>query len=104
MPKSRRSKGKHPHSSKKAKAIERQMSGIQRTATPPAPRPAVVDSVQPEAVPGAPTAPKPAAASAEVHARAITTQYHFIVDELKKIGILAGIILVILIILSIILS
>jgi hypothetical protein len=105
MPKSRHGKGRH-HRSKKSKAIERQLSVIQRTATAPGPGPVAVDMAQPETVSEAPSAPaEPAAPALTAPApKAITTQYHFIVDELKRIGILAGIILVILIILSIILS
>jgi hypothetical protein len=103
MPKSRHGKGKHHHKSKKSKAIERQLSGIQRTATAPETRPAAVDMAQPEAVSEA--VPVSAAQAVTTPTlKAITSQYHFIVDELRRIGILAGIILVILIILSIILS
>lgn len=102
MPKSRHGK-KHPHGSKKSKAIQRQMSGIQRTPAAAVPGPAAVDVYEPEAVPE--TTPAPAAtATTTPIPRAITGQYHFIIDELKRIGILAGIILVILIILSLILS
>jgi hypothetical protein len=90
--KSRAGKGKHPHQSKKSKAIRRQeATRIQPHKT--------VDSPQPAAV-----ATKPAAEAASTLEKTRTIQYPFIVSELRRIGILAGIILVILIILALILS
>ncbi len=92
MPKSRHGKGKHPHSSKKSKAKERQSALTQR--------PAVMAVRKPEAAIEIPPEPAVTAAPAKVMA----PQYPYFVDELKRIGILAGIILVILIVLSITLS
>jgi len=89
--KSRHGKGKHPHHSKKSKAIQRRQAGViqqqpdSATAAPAAP-------VQPAPVPTAAATPK-----------VRTAQYPYITSELRRIGILAGIILVILIVLSIVL-
>jgi hypothetical protein len=90
--KSRRGKGKHPHLSKKKKAMIRQVSTpLQQQAATVAPKPAV--SVK------APAAPKPDA-TPEV---ATAIRYPYVAEELKRIGILAGIVIVILIVLSIVL-
>lgn len=93
MPKSRHGRGKHPHRSKKSKALRRQ-AGITPQAT------GAVASPQPAAPVPAKPAPKAAAAPAAV----TTPQYPYVIGELKRIGILAGIVIVILIVLSIILS
>ncbi len=90
--KSRSSKGKHPHKSKKSKAIQRQ------EATRMQPH-RVVDSSRPAAVDT-----KSAVEAALPVEKTQTIQYPFIINELRRIGILAGIILVILIILALILS
>jgi len=87
--KSKHGKGKHPHRSKKSKAIRRQSAENVRhdvgdqTNTP-------VDIAKP-------TIPK----STTVSEKTITMQYPFIANELRRIGILAGIILVILILLAV---
>jgi len=88
--KSRHGKGKHPHHSKKSKAIRRQAGiSLQQQATSVAPKPAApVES---------PPAPKAEAAI-------ITPRYPYVAGELKRIGILAGIMIVLLIVLSIVLS
>jgi len=91
--KSRHGKGKHPHHSKKSKAIERQAGNLlQQQATAVAPKPAASAEASP--------APKAAAATAAV----TTPRYPYVAGELKRIGILAGIFIVILIVLSIVLS
>lgn len=89
--KSRHGKGKHPHHSRKSKAIKRQAGiSLQQQATAVAPEPAAP----------ARTTPAPeAAASAAVTA----PRYPYVTGELKRIGILAGIIIVILIVLSVVL-
>jgi hypothetical protein len=90
--KSRHSKGKHPHHSKKSRA--RQRYGVM-PVTPPAaetPRPAATVTM-----PSAPSKPTPAAKSR-------IAEYPYITTELRRIGILAGIILVILIVLALVLS
>lgn len=89
--KSRNVKGKHPHHSKKSKAIQRQgmVSVKQETAV----------AASPSAVTAA-TAPLPRAVSG----KSAALQYPYIMQELRRIGILAGIILVVLIVLAIILS
>ncbi len=90
--KSRHGKGKHPHHSKKSKAIRRQ-------TTMPSQQQATAVAPEPTAPVKAPPAPKAAAASAAVTA----PRYPYVVGELKRIGILAGIIIVVLIVLSIVL-
>jgi hypothetical protein len=98
--KSRHGKGKHPRYSKKSKIRQRQASA----GTPPTgaglPQQANA-SISKSAAPAAATpAPK-----ASVRPAIVTTaQYTDIVGELKRIGILTGIIIVILIILYIVLS
>jgi hypothetical protein len=88
--KSRHGKGKHPHHSKKSKAIQRRQAGILQP--------------QPDSVTAMPTAavqaPVPTATATP---KARTAQYPYITSELRRIGILAGIILVILIVLSVVL-
>lgn len=91
--KPKNNKGKHYHQSRKSKAIQRQNSTTaKRDVAAEIPMP-VSDIDRPSPV-------KPNIDSAKVK----TMQYPFIVNELRKIGILAGIILVILVILAIILS
>lgn len=88
--KSRHGKGKHPHRSKKSKAIKRQASTyLQQQATAEAPEHAAPVRTEP-----APKAASPAVT---------TPRYPYVAGELKRIGILAGIIIVILIVLSIVL-
>jgi hypothetical protein len=91
MPKSRHGRGKHPHRSKKSKAMRRQ-AGI------PLPSQATAVAPKPSAPAEAPPAPKTVAAPAVVTA----PQYPYIAGELKRIAILAGIIIVALIVLSIV--
>ena len=86
------SRGK-PHQSRKSKAKQRHAS---MAASPPvaeAPRPAAVDSV-PAPAPSVPVLPKPSGGVPYPHVRA----------ELRRIGILAGIIIVVLIVLALVLS
>ena len=91
--KSKHGKGKHHHQSRRSKAIQRQASSaVKQTA--------VDDTQVPTAGPDIPPVPEVRTESAKVK----TMQYPFIVNELRRIGILAGIILVALIILAIILS
>ena len=91
--KSKQSKGKHPHNSRKSKAIQRQ-------STVTTQRQAVT-----EASPVADTAAAGAniTKAAGAPARAKAPQYPYIAGELRRIGILAAIILVVLIILAIVL-
>ncbi len=90
--KSRYGRGKHPHHSKKSKAIKRQASAPLQQPADAAPKPAAPVKAEPASKP---TAPLDAATM---------TRHLYIVDELKKIGILAGIIIVILIVLAIVLG
>jgi hypothetical protein len=94
--KSRHSKGKHPHYSKRSKALRRQATATAATqATAGMP-----ESLQQAA--SAATAPVPKAASST--AKTAEIQYPYITSELRRIAILAGIIIVILVVLSIVLS
>lgn len=90
--KSRHGKGKLHHRSKKSRAKQRHDT----MAFPPpvavdTPQPAVTISAPPSAKAPAPPAPRMA-------------QYPYITTELQRIGILAGIIVVILIVLALVLS
>ena len=91
MPGTSRNKSKSSHHSKKSKAIQRQKAGVIR--------PAVVET-------GRAAEPVAAAPVEAAHApRPVKVlEYPYVTSELKRIGILAGILLVILIILSIVLS
>ena len=88
--KSRRFRGKHPHQSKKSKAIQRQEA---LAAKPPAPeKPAeVIEAVT------LPT-PKPV----EIPSKQRTISHPYIYRELRRIGILAAIMIIILIILAVV--
>ena len=91
--KSKHGKGKHPHQSRRSKVIQRKAATTigQNTAVE-----SLVSTTRPEVSP----APRAKAESPKVK----TIQYPYIVNELQRIGILAGIILVVLIVLAIILS
>ncbi len=88
----RHGKGKHPHHSKKSKAIQhKEAAALQQTAATSVPgQAAAID-----------TTPLPKVAATPAKTR--TLQYPYITGELRRIGILAGIILVILIILAVVL-
>lgn len=86
-------KGKHPHQSRRSKAIQRQTSSAIKHS-------AVDETQVPTAGLDIPPVPKVRTESAKVK----TMQYPFIINELRRTGILAGLILVVLIILAIILS
>jgi hypothetical protein len=90
--KSRRTKGKHPHQSKKSKAILRQEALATRPPTPEKPAPVKETITLPT--------PKPA----EIPSKQRTVSYPYIYRELRRIGILAAIIFVILIILAVVIS
>ena len=91
--KSRHGKGKHAHHSKKSKAKQRY-----GTITPQ--QYAVADTTMPAATTGIP----PSASAPTAPKTLKVAQYPYITTELRRIGILAGIILVILIVLTLILS
>jgi hypothetical protein len=91
--KSKHGKGKHLHQSRRSKAIQR------KAATTIGQNAAAETTVSTNSL-DVPPAPRVKAESPKVK----TLQYPFIVNELQRIGILAGIILIILIILAIILS
>jgi preprotein translocase subunit SecF len=87
---SRNSRGKYTHQSRKSKAKQRQGLSAAKPETS-AKSDQVVESVKPAEVRPATTA-----------ARAQTIVYPYVTGELKRIGILAAIIFVILIILAIV--
>jgi hypothetical protein len=89
----RHGKGKHPHHSKKSKAK-------QRYGTMALQQPTAADTPQPVTTIGAP----PSLRAPTSPATPRTAQYPYITTELRRIGILAGIILVILIVLALVLS
>lgn len=91
--KSRHAKGKHPHHSKKSKIKQRQATmSFQQHVTAEAPKQKIyVDKSSPTAVTASPV-------------KVRTALYPYITGELRRIGILAVIILVILIVLALVLS
>jgi hypothetical protein len=91
--KSRHGKGRHPHYSKKSRAKQRQGATV-------LPQHVISDTSRP--VTTASTPPPSDASSSPAKPKAI--QYPYITSELRSIGILAGIIIVILIVLAQILS
>jgi hypothetical protein len=90
--KSRHSRGKHPHRSKKSKAIKRQEALAARQSVPEKP----AETVETVTIP----TPKPAEAPSKVH----TMNYPYVFRELRRIGILAAIMIIILIILAVTIS
>jgi len=91
--KSKHRKDKHPHHSRKSKAIQRQgTTAIEQNMA----------AETPAQTAGQDVAPVPKARDESAKMKAM--QYPFIANELRRIGILAGIALVVLIILAIILS
>lgn len=91
--KSKYGKGKHPHQSRRSKAIQRQASSATKHGT-------VDEAKVPTTGLDIPPVPKVRTESVKVKA----VQYPFIFNELRRVGILAAIILVVLVILAIILS
>ena len=92
--KSRYDRGKHPSQSKKSKAKQRSTTAVvQQQAKVQTHKPTVSTGVP---VPSASVKTTPTISSAARHP--------YITAELKRIGILAGIILVILIVLALVLS
>jgi hypothetical protein len=91
--KSRHSKGKHPHHLKKIKSRQHQGTTV-------SPQPAVAGTIQPAMAKGI-TAP---ASMPATPAKLRAASYPYITSELRNIGILTVIILVILIVLARVLS
>ena len=88
----RHGKGKHPYHSKKSRA--------KRHGAMPLPQQGVADTPQPAAAIRTP----PSSGVSASPAKSRTLQYPYITAELRRIGILAGIIIVILIVLAQVLS
>ncbi len=99
MPKSRHSRGKHPHYSKKSKALRRQ--GTPGTAATVSQATAAMPEIPRPVAPGA--APLVSKASVPT-AKAAVNLYPYITSELRRIALLGGIIIVILVVLSVVLS
>ena len=92
--KARHGKGKHPHQSKKSKAKQRYGDmAFQQHVSADIPKPATTVST-----------PSPKSTTPTAPAKSRTAQYPYITTELRRIGILAGIILVVLIVLALVLS
>ena len=95
--KSKHGRGKHPQHSRKNKIRQQQAMGTD------VPQQVAAGVAQPAAAPVRPgVAPKPKAASAAT--TTVTVDPTYIVSELKRIGILTGILIIILIILSLVLK
>ena len=91
--KSRYGKGKHAHHSKKSKAKQRYGAmALQQSIATEAPQP-VATIITP-----------PSSRTPTSSAKTRIAQYPYITTELRRIGILAGVILVILIVLALVLS
>ncbi|HJX13444.1 MAG TPA: hypothetical protein VJ377_07960 [Dehalococcoidales bacterium] len=90
--KSKHGRGKQPHQSKKSRAMRRQEVT--------SPRPVAEAGAPPTVAAAAPLPPPKPAAPAKVK----VIEYPYITAELRRIGILAGIIIVILVILSLVIS
>ena len=90
--------GKVKHQSKKSKAKQRSADGFVPQTVTSASQPAVAAGVS------APPVKVHTAGKARAAAASGTVRYPYITAELKRIGILAGIMLVILIVLALVLS
>ena len=90
--KPRHIKGKHPHQSKKSKAIQRQEALASQPSTPEKPAQVIATVTL--------STPKPA----EIPSKQRTVSHPFIYKELRRIGILAAIMFIILIILAVVIS
>jgi len=90
--KPRRIRGKNPHQSKKSKAIQRQEALASQPSMPEKPAQVVATVTLPT--------PKPA----EISSKQRTVSHPFIYKELRRIGILAAIMFIILIILAVVIS
>jgi hypothetical protein len=100
MPKSRHGKGKHPHYSKKSKALRRQ--GMPGTAPPTVSQ---ATAAAPEtARQAAPVAAVPAPKAASPAAKVAVNPYPFLANELRRIAIFGAIIVVVLIVLTFVLK
>ncbi len=106
MPKSRHGRGKHPHYNKKSRIMQRQGAAATPSqaiaGTPESAQAAAPASATPARRAGtAPPMPKIASMAA---AKTATNPYPFITSELRRIAVLALIIIAILVVLSITLS
>ncbi|OGO06701.1 MAG: hypothetical protein A2Y92_04820 [Chloroflexi bacterium RBG_13_57_8] len=93
--KSRHGKGRQFHS-KKGKALQRKAAGTAPAVSVNA------SAASPQPVPAAVATPQPKVAAAPT--RAALNPYPYITSELRRIAILAGVIIVILVVLYVVLS
>lgn len=98
MPSSSGKKHKHPQHSRKSKAIQRQQSGVMPPASPGAAPHAIHQASEVEESQG------PMPATAQQSHPAVVMEYPYLASELKRIGILAVVIIIILIVLAIVLG
>lgn len=96
--KSRHGRGKHPHYSKKSKALRRQ--GMPGTAPTVSPAAAGMPGIAGQAAPAAAAVPAPKTAVAA--AKDLANPYPFIAGDLRRIVLFGGIIIVILVVLSLV--
>ena len=99
--KSRHTKGKRPSQTKKGKSKRRADLERQSSLATAAQQPAVAETYQPVSQPGAPA---PQTSRPTPMATLTAARYPFIATELRRIGILAGIMLAVLIVLALALS
>ena len=92
--KSRRGRGKHSPQSKKRKSRQRFLATVTQQQ-------AVAQTYEPASHPGVPT---PSASVPTPVAKLAAARYPHIATELRTIGILAGIVLIILVVLALVLS
>lgn len=89
-----------PKKSRRFKTLQSKRKERQLSAMANVPPPVVTQSPKPAAVR---EVPSPPVSSRAAKTLAITSQYFYTIAELKRIGILAGVMLVILIILALVL-
>jgi hypothetical protein len=104
MPKSRRGKGKHFHYSKKSKAMRRQgmtaTGAMVSSATNDIPETPVHQSPRPVT----PAVNPPVMKSTGSGARVMANPDPYLIGEIKRIAVIVGIVVVVLVVLSFVLS
>jgi hypothetical protein len=104
MPGKAKRKGKHPQS-KKSKAILRQGTSPGTAVDDTVPEPAAPAAAAVRTAPERPAGARPAArAKSAANLVASAERYPFYIAELKRIGVLAAVIIVVLVVLSVVLS
>jgi hypothetical protein len=99
MPKSRRGKGKHYHFSKKSKALRRQeLAGTTAAESPAAP------GLPETPPPVTPATAQPIMKASGTAAKTLASPDPYLISEIRRIAILVGIVIVVLVVLSFVLS